>query len=299
MQNELFQYSIQPDSLGQRLYHYRLKAFRVGRILAKAEENPQSSVHLFLINYVVRGKALFLIDDQAFPVHAGHAVIIPPRGILTQANPKEEVETYFINFDVSNLTMRDEFMTRLLEWFPFYQVRDNDRQIIRYLFERIFDEASVSELGSCLIVQNLFCSLLIKMVRMAQQGEAVQNLQPVPLSSTRYLISRAVSYVYQHIGDHLTVKEVADSLNISEIYLYKLFKEHTRQSPQNFILEYRLHLAREYLSNPDYPIKMIAHQLGFANADYFSACFHKYAGCSPSVYRQRLLSSNGMRLNPE
>ena len=48
MQNELFQYSIQPDSLGQRLYHYRLKAFRVGRILAKAEENPQSYVHLFL-----------------------------------------------------------------------------------------------------------------------------------------------------------------------------------------------------------------------------------------------------------
>ena len=247
----------------------------------------------------MRGEALFLIDDQAFPVHAGHAVMIPPRGILTQANPKEEVETYFINFDVSNLTMRDEFMTRLLEWFPFYQVRDNERQILRYLFERIFDEASVSELGSCLIVQNLFCSLLIKMVRMAQQGEAVRDLQQVTLSSTRYLISRAVSYVYQHIGDHLTVKEVADSLNISEIYLYKLFKEHTRQSPQNFILEYRLHLAREYLSNPDYPIKMIAHQLGFANADYFSACFHKYAGCSPSVYRQRLLSSNGMRLNPE
>ena len=206
MQNELFQYSIQPDSLGQRLYHYRLKAFRVGRILAKAEENPQSYVHLFRSNYVVRGEALFLIDDQAFPVQAGHAVMIPPRGILTQANPKEEVETYFINFDVSNLTMRDEFMTRLLEWFPFYQVRDNDRQILRYLFERIFDEASVSELGSCLIVQNLFCSLLIKMVRMAQQGEAVRNLQPVTLSSTRYLISRAVSYVYQHIGDHLTVK---------------------------------------------------------------------------------------------
>ena len=82
MQNELFQYSIQPDSLGQRLYHYRLKAFRVGRILAKAEENPQSYVHLFRINYVVRGEALFLIDDQAFPVQAGHAVMIPPRGIL-------------------------------------------------------------------------------------------------------------------------------------------------------------------------------------------------------------------------
>ena len=127
-------YAIPPDPLSQRLYHYRLKAFQAGCILAQAEENPQSYVHLFRVNYVVRGEALFLIDDQAFPVHAGHAVIIPPRGILTQANPKEEVETYFINFDVSNLTMRDEFMTRLLEWFPFYQVRDNERQILRYLF---------------------------------------------------------------------------------------------------------------------------------------------------------------------
>ena len=299
MTNEISQYAIPPDPLSQRLYHYRLKAFQAGCILAQAEENPQSYVHLFRVNYVVRGEALFLIDDQAFPVHAGHAVIIPPRGILTQANPKEEVETYFINFDVSNLTMRDEFMTRLLEWFPFYQVRDNERQILRYLFERIFDEAAQPQLGSSLIVQNLFCSLLIKMVRMAQQGEAVRDLQPGTLSSTRYLISRAVSYVYQHIGDHLTVKEVADSLNISEIYLYKLFKEHTSQSPQNFILEYRLHLAQEYLSNPDFPIKVIAQQLGFANADYFSACFHKYIGCSPSVYRQRLLSSNATRLNPE
>ena len=167
MSNELFQYMIQSDPLSERLYHYRLKAFCAGRILAQAEENPQSYVHLFRVNYVVRGKALLLIDDQALPVHAGHAVIIPPRGILTQANPKEEVETYFINFDVSNLTMRSEFMTRLLEWFPFYQVRDNDRQILRYLLERIFDEAADAEMGSCLIVQNLFCSLLIKMVRMA------------------------------------------------------------------------------------------------------------------------------------
>ena len=299
MSNELFQYMIQSDPLSERLYHYRLKAFCAGRILAQAEENPQSYVQLFRVNYVVRGKALLLSDDQALPVHAGHAVIIPPRGILTQANPKEEVETYFINFDVSNLTMRSEFMTRLLEWFPFYQVRDNDRQILRYLLERIFDEAADAEMGSCLIVQNLFCSLLIKMVRMAQQGKAVLTLRPIPISSTHYLISRAVSYVYQHIGDHLTVKEVADSLNISEIYLYKLFKEHTSQSPQNFILEYRLHLAREYLSNPDVPIKMIAQQLGFANADYFSASFRKYTGCSPSVYRQQLLSSNEMLLNPE
>lgn len=189
MTNEISQYAIPPDPLSQRLYHYRLKAFQAGCILAQAEENPQSYVHLFRVNYVVRGEALFLIDDQAFPVHAGHAVIIPPRGILTQANPKEEVETYFINFDVSNLTMRDEFMTRLLEWFPFYQVRDNERQILRYLFERIFDEAAQPQLGSSLIVQNLFCSLLIKMVRMAQQGEAVRDLQPVTLSSTRYLIS--------------------------------------------------------------------------------------------------------------
>lgn len=292
MQNEVFQYTIQPDALGQRLYHYRLKAFHIGRILAKAEENPQSYIHLFRVNYILRGKAMLIIDDQAFPVGSGHAVIIPPRGILTQADPTAEVEAYFINFDVSNLTLRDEFLTRLLEWFPFYQVHDNDREILLYFFEQIFKEASHSNLGSCLIVQNLFCSLLIKMVRLACEGEAVFNLQPTAINSTHYLISRAVSYIYQHIGNPVSVKAVADHLNISEIYLYKLFKEHTQQSPQTFILEYRMQLACEYLSNPEYSMKEIAQQLGFASADYFSASFHKYAGCSPSAYRQKQLPAN-------
>lgn len=52
MSNELFQYMIQSDPLSERLYHYRLKAFCAGRILAQAEENPQSYVHLFRVNYV-------------------------------------------------------------------------------------------------------------------------------------------------------------------------------------------------------------------------------------------------------
>ncbi|WP_279194159.1 AraC family transcriptional regulator [Holdemania massiliensis] len=292
MQNEIFQYTILPDALSQRLYHYRLKAFRIGRILAKAEENPQSYIHLFRVNYILRGKAMLILDDQAFSVCSGHAVIIPPRGILTQADPKAEVEAYFINFDVSNLTLRDEFLTRLQMGFPFYQVHDNDRKILLYFFEQIFNEASQCDLGSCLTVQNLLCSLLIKMVRLAGEGEAVFNVQPTAVNSTHYLISRAVSYIYQHIGDPVSVKAVADNLNISEIYLYKLFKEHTQKSPQTFILEYRMHLACEYLSNPEYSMKTIAQQLGFASADYFSASFHQYAGCSPSAYRQKQIHAN-------
>ena len=110
MENTIFQYDIHPDELGRRLYQYRIKAFHAGYLKAAAEENPQSYIHLFRIDYIVRGRGLILADQQVYPVEAGSAVFLPPSALLIPTEEQEELEVYFVNFEISNLPMRQEFL---------------------------------------------------------------------------------------------------------------------------------------------------------------------------------------------
>lgn len=299
MENTIFQYDIHPDELGRRLYQYRIKAFHAGYLKAAAEENPQSYIHLFRIDYIVRGRGLILADQQVYPVEAGSAVFLPPSALLIPTEEQEELEVYFVNFEISNLPMRQEFLRRMSSLIPQFQVRDTEDQAMKFMLENIFAEASNHQPGGCLIIQNLFSSLLIFMVRQAQKGLAPHSLAPIPVKNTNYLISRAVSYIQLHLQENLSVKGLAQHLGISEIYLYKLFKAHTGQSVQLFILNYRLQIAKDYLSNPDYTVKMIADELGFASPHHFSSIFRKHVGVSPTGYRRQLQEQNEMLLNPE
>ena len=75
-------------------------------------------------------------------------------------------------------------------------------------------------------------------------------------------------------------------MNISQSYLYKLFKDQLNTSPQNFILNAKISKACELLIKTNIPIFNIAYSCGYKNAFAFSRTFKQFTNISPRDYRK-------------
>lgn len=96
----------------------------------------------------------------------------------------------------------------------------------------------------------------------------------------------AHDYISSNYNKNLTVVDVADFIGISRSYLYRLFKEKYDLSPQEYLLEKRLHSASKLLETTNDSIYEVSQQVGYDNQLLFSKNFRKHYGISPSKYRK-------------
>ncbi|WP_138493379.1 helix-turn-helix domain-containing protein [Paenibacillus pinistramenti] len=98
-----------------------------------------------------------------------------------------------------------------------------------------------------------------------------------------------IRYIHSHFHEKgFAIKTIADHVNLSETYLCSYFKKQRAQTLKEFINETRLEKARELLRDRDLKLYEIAVNLGFTDANYFATFFKRYAGCTPSEYRERI-----------
>ena len=84
-----------------------------------------------------------------------------------------------------------------------------------------------------------------------------------------------------------SVRDMALRAGVSEPYLYALFHKHLGVSPHQYLLNYRLRLARIRLAGSDDNIKTISEECGFENLESFYRAFRRTSGMPPGEYRRR------------
>ena len=90
-----------------------------------------------------------------------------------------------------------------------------------------------------------------------------------------------------------TVKYFADKLCLSSNYFGDMFKKETGKSPQEYIQEKVIELAKERISDTADTVSQIAYSLGFQYPQHFCRLFKKWVGYTPSEYRAQIgLSTN-------
>lgn len=90
-----------------------------------------------------------------------------------------------------------------------------------------------------------------------------------------------------------TVKYFADKLCLSSNYFGDMFKKETSKSPQEYIQEKVIELAKERISGTADTVSQIAYSLGFQYPQHFCRLFKKRVGYTPSEYRAQIgLSTN-------
>lgn len=82
-----------------------------------------------------------------------------------------------------------------------------------------------------------------------------------------------------------TVKYFAEKVNLSSNYFGDLVKKKTGKTPQEYIQEKIINVAKEKIVTTEKAVSEIAYELGFQYPQHFSRIFKKRVGCSPNEYR--------------
>lgn len=110
------------------------------------------------------------------------------------------------------------------------------------------------------------------------------------LSPDDLFLEKLEQAVLEQLGEtDFGVPELAQSVYLSQMQVYRKLKALLNRTPSQFIRSIRLRQGQELLRNPDLNISEIAYDVGFADPNYFSRVFNEEFGISPSDWRQRNL----------
>ena len=94
-----------------------------------------------------------------------------------------------------------------------------------------------------------------------------------------------------YLNEKLTLKEVAEKMNISTNHLSQVINENLEKNFFDFVNNYRVEMAKQKLSDPsnkNFTILSLAYDCGFSSKSSFNAIFKKIAGLTPSEFRNRI-----------
>lgn len=100
-------------------------------------------------------------------------------------------------------------------------------------------------------------------------------------------VEKAKSFIVNNMANPITVKDVADHVNLSAEYFTKLFKRETGQNIKEYIALSKVSAAKEMLEHSSLSVGMIALELGYSYFSHFTQVFKKYENMTPSEYRSK------------
>jgi AraC-like DNA-binding protein len=118
-------------------------------------------------------------------------------------------------------------------------------------------------------------------------GAQPDSFSQKQLRQSDSFLENVLQSIDHHMGnDSYGVENLCKDVGISERQLQRKLKAITNKSPNQLITSVRLHRAKELILGTENNITEIAFQTGFTSPSYFSKCFKKEFGISPSSFVQ-------------
>ena len=133
------------------------------------------------------------------------------------------------------------------------------------------------------VCRRLLEVVLIQLGR--QQDLSFSGETPGPRASKECEFIRR--YIDNHFKEDLTLDHLAELAHLNKYYLSHSFRREFGTSPINYLISRRVDESRFLLRKTDHPLSLIAEILGFSSLSYFSQCFRRVEGVSPTEYRNQ------------
>lgn len=105
-------------------------------------------------------------------------------------------------------------------------------------------------------------------------------------------------YIHTNYNKNITLKDLCSVVNLNRTSLNQKFKQQFYCTCMEYLLNYRLKIAQELLSNTHMKMDEIAQHCGFKYDTYFTRQFTEKLGISPSAYRKNPLAYTAFEGKP-
>ena len=119
-------------------------------------------------------------------------------------------------------------------------------------------------------------------------AEALTPSQPQITPYDEQFMQKVMEFIEEQMDNaELTIDEFAEHLMLSRTIFYRKLKSIIGLTPVDFIREVRIKRAAQLIDSGEYNFSQVAYMTGFNDPKYFSKCFKKVVGITPSEYKEK------------
>ncbi|ELU5587220.1 AraC family transcriptional regulator [Clostridium perfringens] len=231
-----------------------------------------------VIHYVTKGYGTFNFNGKVYNLKQGDIFILL-KGMQVDyvASIDDPWEYYWIGFSGSNA---NEYLNRTsITNSCVANCKENSKipQIILNMCE-ISKNYNPSSSDDILLLKELY-SLLYALIEEFPKPFEYKDKE------LHTYIQDALNFINSNYMNSITVQEIADYVNLSRSYLYKMFIKNLGISPQRYLINLRMYKATLLLKGTKLPIGEVASRVGYSDSLLFSKTFSKHFSMSPLNYR--------------
>ncbi len=238
----------------------------------------------YLFHYVISGKGTLHANDEKghtsyYHVSAGSGFLIEPGYVNTYyADENEPWEYVWVEF--GGLRAKECMELAGLSYkTPVFVTSEPEYGDL--LLKEILTIIKSQNASSLELIGHLYLFL----DKLTKYSAARKQTQGGNLSE--FYVREAVVYIEHHYAENITVEELARMCKLDRSYFGKIFKKVQGQSPQEFLIQYRMAKAADALIVGNESVGDIGISVGYPNLLHFSRAFKRVYGMSPREYRQK------------
>lgn len=237
----------------------------------------------YLFHYVISGKGTLYSDDEnhnssIYEISGDSGFLIEP-GLSNMYSADKDDPWEYVWIEFGGLRSRECMEAAgLSQKTPIYvpDTLEHSQEIGTRMLSFIKDDTA-SPLG-------LIGRLYLFMDCLIRYSTSQRQIQGGKLSE--FYVREVLSYIEGNYAKNITVEDMARRCKLDRSYFGKVFKKEVGQSPQEFLIRYRMTRAADLLSTTDRSIGDIGAAVGYANQLHFSRAFKSIYDMPPREYRQ-------------
>jgi AraC-like DNA-binding protein len=229
-------------------------------------ENSLEDINL---TYIVEGAARYTINAETVDVEQGDLLVLPKDSLCKAITFNDRpMHCFSVDFILKNSRSQE-----LPPPLPLKTTLGRHENIIHLFHELSFTWAS-KQPGYIMKSRGLFLQILHRFLEIV-----VYRTGP---NTGDYRISRIVNYITAHYSEHITVKMMADMVNLNSTYFGVLFRQTMGMSLNQFLIQTRVTNAEHMLNSGEYKVGDVAEVCGFTDVSHFYKQFKQSKGFPPS-----------------
>jgi AraC-like DNA-binding protein len=245
------------------------------------------------------GDFYLLADAPAYTM--GTSLELPPRSIeairaaaLEDAGRRAQEEpdgTYLCEVD---FLIEDRNASVLLNVLPtMVIVRSDDPrgELLAHLGSLIVGEFGGSRVGGSFVLEHLAQVLFVHMLRAHAEQSARPSGWLNALSDDG--VGAALRAMHADVSRRWTLQELAAVSRMSRSSFAAAFKKQVGAAPMDYLIQWRMNLARDALCRNTRSISELALETGYESESAFSTAFRRVVGFSPKHFREAARGENG------
>lgn len=247
----------------------------------------------FELHYIKSGRLKLFMDGRERTVEEGDVILIHPKKYHFQepCDPRKLPWMYSVRMAIkppaenAPAHAKKSYAT-LTELFSSFSVlHDEKRRVLPY-FEALNEELVNKQCGYYLNLRNAAGSILVHLIRLA--GYDGKEIFPdEKLKHVSNWRAQAENFFYRHYREELHLEDLAKLVKLSPRQTSRLLLQEYNMNFVSKLIDVRIHIAAEEILDPEKSLQQVCTDCGFTNYGYFTTCFRKKMGISPSDYRKK------------